>query len=172
MTFRREEIAGGLIAASDSEIDFMLSSLFMAFPTGAAPQIGVYRAALRGMPAWAIRLACSAWITGKGGGNLAFAPSAPQLRAEAEGRVIPLRIEAADIGKILGAEVVREPSPEERERVLAKFSKLSADLAAAKSIQAASEPPKRHPWLERRDAARLAPLPIEDALMHEHEERA
>jgi len=135
---RRSEIAAGLGAASDSDIDFILSTLFMGFggardsDVSLRQRIAVYRGVLRGLPAWAIRGACELWLGARAGAHTGFEPSAADLRKEADKLFHPLREELAVIDRILRAAVVREQTEAERAAVERGFAELQAEIGRPK----------------------------------------
>lgn len=130
------ELDERLAPATEREVGARFTALLLAFPaqplSEAAAKIraGAYFEALAGEPAWAIARAGSRWLRGEVEGNLAFAPSPPQLRRLVEAQTLPVRHQAARLRRLLGAGVERAAAiPEERRAELAaRFEALVRSL--------------------------------------------
>jgi hypothetical protein len=107
-----------------------VARLFLRFPSSrltdatAEAVVAAYAADLEPFPLWAIDQAMLEAIR-KGG---AFAPSSPELRKACERAVAASRVEAGEIKAVLNAEVYHEPSADEREKGLAMFREVIAEL--------------------------------------------
>ena len=130
------------------EVRAMVSALFVGFPSSRADQqsaeatIKLYSSALIGVPLWAVAKACRDVIEGRreDKADHNFAPSSAVLRRMAETKVAALEMERADIDKVLAAQVYREISQAERERLhkamvaLAKECSLLGDRKSEPSF--------------------------------------
>ena len=132
------ELDERLRPASEREVGARFTALLLAFPAqplseGAARiRAGAYFEALSGEPAWAIARAGTRWLRGEADGNLAFAPSPPQLRRLVEAETLPVRHQAARLRKLLGAGVTSEAAIPEgrRAEMAARFAALARSLGA------------------------------------------
>lgn len=106
-----------------------VTELLMAFASapmsdaGAAARAKGYAVALEGVPSWAVQEACARWLRGDvEDGNLAFAPSPPQLRKIANAVMVPIRAQRVLLERVLSARVEEEFSAEHREEMLSRLS--------------------------------------------------
>jgi hypothetical protein len=123
-----------------------VARLFLRFPSSrltdatAEATIAAYAQDLEPFPVWAIDQALMAAIQ-KGG---AFAPSSPELRKACERAVAVSRAEAADIKAVLSAEIYRELTPSEREKGLAMFREVIAELKLNEPFSGPTKRPYSH----------------------------
>lgn len=117
-------------------IGALISRMLMAFPSyranviDADKEIAQYVESLSDTPLWALHQACRGYERGEYGGSTEFPPSAASLSAKARSLAYPFRLELEQIRRILSAQVYREPSQEERERVIARFQPLLSETIA------------------------------------------
>lgn len=106
--------------------------MFLRFPTARPPDAEAVAAAyaldLERFPLWAIDAAIGKVIHAGSGFNPAFVPTSPQLQELCSQAVAPFQDEALKISHVLGASVYHERPATERERVIAGFNKLLADI--------------------------------------------
>lgn len=127
---RLSELDAANLPGNPQAIARRVARLFLRFPSSrltdanSEATVAAYAADLSKFPLWAIDQAMLEAIQ-KGG---AFAPSSPDLRAMCERVMRRTAEEAADIRAVLTADVYREPSDEEREKIKAGFDALVADL--------------------------------------------
>ena len=86
--------------------------------------MAAYAQDLEPFPLWAIDKAMMAAVQ-KGG---AYAPSSPELRKACDRAIAESRAEAAEVKAVLNAEIYREPTADEKERGLAMFREVVAEL--------------------------------------------
>lgn len=147
---RLRELADALMPASSETTVKHIGAMRAGFPALSTTEaeriasIKVYAAALKGFPEWAVGQACRAAIQGRIGRGQ-YAPAAPELVAECERAVAPVREEHARIAAILNADVYHEPEPDEKARVSAAFEGLSRELAASLDMGEASKRPPLEP---------------------------
>ncbi len=128
------DLEGSLTPASEREIAAEFTKLILAFPAQsvsqdvAAIRAEAYFTALSDLPAWALREACRKWLRGEADGNLAFAPSPPQLRRLADEALIPVRAQMVRLRKLLHARGEGRVCGERSVEMRRKFEALSASL--------------------------------------------
>lgn len=133
-----EDLDERLAPATEREVGARFTALLLAFPAqplsepAARIRAGAYFEALAGEPAWAIGQACRRWLRGEAEGNLAFAPSPPQLRRLVDAETLPVRQQRARLVRLLAAEAEREATiPEERRAAMAaRFAALVRSLGS------------------------------------------
>lgn len=91
----------------------------------------VFMMVLQGLPAFALREAARRIVMGDAGLSLIFVPTAAEMRHVAVSLMANAKWHAKRLELLLGAEVQREISDEERERVAARFSALSRGALGA-----------------------------------------
>lgn len=138
---RLAELAGRDQPATEREIGAWLTRLFRGLAHARADVddakgvIETYLAVLRGVPLWALREAVLRFLAGSvPRPDSRFAPSSAELRSEALRLAAPFRAERAKIAAILHADVYREPTPEERERVHSRMKALLDELRCAGNV--------------------------------------
>lgn len=160
-----------------AEAALLISEMFMSFASvrmteqQAEKTASAYLAQVQHLPLWAIETGCQSCIAR----DLAFPPSAGELRAACERVVQPSRDEEAEIRKVLDAEVYHSRPDAERERVNAGFAcervnagfaKLLDDLKANDVSRPRNGTDRRHDYpLGRRHRAqdrREAKEPVPD----------
>lgn len=103
-----------------------------------------YSEALRGVPIWAVALACKDISRGSIPElNPDFPPSAPRLRQIVDEYVSPVHVEARSIKAVLNAPSALPDNPEIAERIKLKFAQLSEELHANNDMERAPNPT---PW--------------------------
>jgi hypothetical protein len=134
----------------------------------AARTVTEYVAALEGMPLWAVAEAARRYRDAEvHREDHTFAPSAPQFRLTVLSVLAPYREERALIRRVLDAEILPEPTEEERRRIHERMQSLAAQVCqgadplrpkraeVARSLADASD---------RLIARQLAALGIDDGL--------
>lgn len=97
--------------------------------------IAAYVKVLDDRPPWAVRRVCEQIAKGQIEGiSLDRPPAAPRLRDTVNKLLEPLFQEAHQLREVLNARPIRNAPPEERERVIAGFSKLMADLKMPRRV--------------------------------------
>lgn len=133
LELRRDELAATMGVSDPRAVVQRISRLFMRFPStrldgNAEETMAAYAADLSGYPLWVIDAACKKVIAGQGEVSRAFAPSSIELRAICEREYGWARAELAMTRNILDAEIYREPTQEERAKVIAEFQRLVQEL--------------------------------------------
>ncbi len=122
-------------ATNRQEIAIELAKLFAAFPaqgqsdSPAELRMAAYFEALTGVPSWAVQEARGRVFRGETKLNTSFAPTPPQLAEVCRAILDPLRADLRRLQIITDADENREPSAEEKQRVVNGFAKLKADLS-------------------------------------------
>lgn len=138
---RGREIADGLKPTDGNQartvISALVNRLLVTYPQSertteqeARAAIAGYVDALVDLPLWSVHAACQGWVRGEADGDNRFRPSAAELRTLAQRKLMPFRQEMEQIKRILNANVYREPTPEERERVIARHQQILAETIA------------------------------------------
>lgn len=124
---RREDLRAGLAGAGPDTVARIIAPLLMWYaskPLDEAERrsvIRMYQQALGNYPRWAIEQAVGAFNQGRLKGSTEFAPK-PATLAQACGEIVHgFQLEQHRIRQILEAEVYREPTPEERARVVERW---------------------------------------------------
>lgn len=135
-------LAGHLAPASAEEIGTAFAMLRVQFPARDVEE-GQARAAakgflvaMEGVPAFALDEAVRRVLRGKAGLPAGYMPTAPQLRQLVDDLSRPARWHARRLRFLMEAEVERDVSPEERERVAARFREFLAASAAPNEARA------------------------------------
>lgn len=138
LKIRGREIADGLKPADGNQartvISALVNRLLVTYPQServseqdARAAIAGYVDALADLPLWAVNAACQGWIRGEADGDNRFRPSAAELRTLAQRKLMPFRQEVEQIRRILTAQVYRDPTQEERDRVTARFQQILSE---------------------------------------------
>lgn len=132
---RRDELRGLLRRADARDVAKAITGLLKAFPHSkvdvaeAAERVTAYGSELADLPLWAIEATCAAFRGGKvARESHTFAPSAAEVRIEAEKRLAPVYAEGTQIAKVLGARVIDAVTQEERARAVAQWDRIRADV--------------------------------------------
>lgn len=157
--------------------------------------LAIYGADLADLPLFALSAACADFRQGRAGDG-EWAPTQAQIRAQALKHLQPIAKERREIETVLAARIQGvAATPERRAQVNAHLAETKRQLDAFSAQAEAEDRAKRaarHKYwgaepapaapidhstpvklsADCRAVTGLAPLPIEDAPMHEHEERA
>lgn len=123
-------------AGPTTEVATVVGNMFLTFPSvrmdlAQTKAVTVaYVAQLKHLPLWAIETGCKSCISR----DLAFPPSAGELRAACERAVQPVRDEEAALRKVLDAEVYHSAPASERQRVIKGFAELTAEIREANGM--------------------------------------
>ena len=150
---RQRQLIDALAPGPLHDIQRAVLQMFMGFPSSNTLDmqgaVAAYAAALSVYPAWSVVKACEDVVRGRVGGNKAFAPSAAELSAHVTGILSDAKREAALIKRVLEAQIYREVTPEEKERVSAGLHALAAELGFVTWGSEGEKPaPKRERTLE------------------------
>lgn len=122
--------------AAERDVVANVVRLLVAFPAAnmspeaARARASIYVSVMADLPGWAIRIACDKWLRGDAEGNLAFAPSPPQLRQLAEAQTLSHRAAIVKLRRVLDAVPMEYRAPsEDRAAIAAKFGGLVASIA-------------------------------------------
>ena len=161
---REAQLTASLAPGPMHDIQRALLQMFLAFPSsnGLDMQgaVAAYAAALSIFPAWAVTRACEDVVRGRAGGNKAFAPSAAEVSSHVTGILSDAKREAALIRKVLGAQIYREVSDDEKARVSAAFRALADELGMSSWGSEGDKPVKRERSLDEL-AAHYAANPLQ-----------
>lgn len=161
---RGREIADGLKPADGNQartvISALVNRLLVTYPQSerateqeARAAIAGYVEALVDLPLWAVNASCQGWIRGEADGDNRFRPSAAELRTLAQRKLMPFRQEVEQIRRILTANVYREPTQEERDRVIARHQQILAE-----TIAVPDDAPHAAPLYQPAPAAPMVPV--------------
>jgi hypothetical protein len=135
---RRAELEDAMHPAEENTLRIMVASLFSAFPSfrlsleETRTTVLLYCAALRRSPPWAVKTACVSFMAGTVAGRAsAFVPSSAELAEATARQAAPFARELDQLRMALNIEIWEERTLPERERVIAGFEALSAELKAA-----------------------------------------
>lgn len=165
MTDSERAEAGGMLeqlrsAVGEGEADQaqrgrfgVVAQMLLAYPiANASAETGrargeAYRDALAGLPPWSVAAAVKRWHRGEAGDDhdYRWAPAPAVLRRLASAELDRYQDAIVDLEHLLTAVPFEEAmgagaTPEQRERVIAGFQKLSADLKASAPPPAAPQP--------------------------------
>lgn len=140
---RVDRLSLSLAPAGVDLVGVMVARLQAAFPSAgldpatAEANAESYLIALEGVPAFALDEACRRILQRKVPSlNAKFMPTAPELRALVDEISLPARWHLKELQRLLSAEVERDVSPEERERVAARFREFLAASATQNEARA------------------------------------
>lgn len=146
-----------------------VATLRAAFPAAndghenAMLTVKLYVSALSSFPEWAVNEACRKALTGSLPANPGFAPTPPQMAQACRAVVVKFADEKAKLESILSAEVVKESTPESRERAVEQYLQgLRPQLVAREGQPSQQEDPEE--VLKRLAAMKDAPVAIGGAL--------
>lgn len=158
---RRGVLADVLMPAAVEQVAIRVGEMFFSFPSvkmdapTAKKTTAAYVAKLQHLPFWAIECGCCECEKR----DCPFPPSAGELLSACERAVDPAWKEAADLRKILEAQIYHEPTEGERARIQAGFDKLLADLQWNKPFEGRRQ---RRP--DARDPKPAEPVPDTEPL--------
>lgn len=132
MEARGRELTARLAPGAVADIQRSVLRMFLGFPSAAnldmTGTVAAYASALAIYPAWAVSEVCADALRGKLSDKPDFVPSAATLAAAVSRKLAAPRSEAAKIARILAAQVYREVTDDERERVAAGWRALADEL--------------------------------------------
>lgn len=133
---RRAELVAALRPTDPQAIVPRIGRLFLRFPSAKienpAATTAAYAQDLAEFPLWAIESGIMSILRGNGLTSKDFAPSSVVVRDAVVKELAKVQIELSQINKVLGVEVVEEPSSEQRDRVKAMLSDTIAELSGGR----------------------------------------
>ena len=126
LELRASELDSGMRRAAPRQAAAVIAAMFLRYPSAAnapdqAARVAAYAQDMGDFPLWAIERACAA-------PHGQFAPSATQLVETARRFVAPIRKERDELNRLLNADAVADPTPEDRAKVVREIQETISAL--------------------------------------------